>query len=43
MKQIQKHKGGIIPDILATQNSFALFFETKDRFVLSEFMTKKWR
>ncbi len=32
-----KNKGGIIPDILATRNSIALFFENKDRFVLSDF------
>lgn len=32
-----KNKGGIIPDILATRNSIALFFENKDRFVLSNF------
>ena len=32
-----KNKGGIIPDILATRNSLALFFENKDRFVLSDF------
>jgi len=32
-----KNKGGIIPDILATRNSVALFLENKDRFVLSDF------
>lgn len=32
-----KNKGGIIPDILATRNSIALFFENKDRFALSDF------
>ncbi len=32
-----KNKGGIIPDILATRNSVAIFFENKDRFVLSDF------
>ncbi len=32
-----KNKGGIIPDILASRNSIALFFENKDRFVLSDF------
>lgn len=32
-----KNKGGIIPDILATRNSVALFFENKDRFVMSDF------
>lgn len=32
-----KNKGGIIPDILATRNSVALFFENKDRFVRSDF------
>ena len=32
-----KNKGGIIPDILATRNSVALFFENKDRFLLSDF------
>jgi hypothetical protein len=32
-----KSKDGIIPDILATRNSIALFFENKDRFVQSDF------
>lgn len=32
-----KNKGGIIPDILAVRNSIAIFFENKDRFVLSDF------
>lgn len=32
-----KNRGGIIPDILATKNSIAVFFENKDRFVLSDF------
>ena len=32
-----KNKGGIIPDILAARNSVALYFENKDRFVLSDF------
>lgn len=32
-----KNKGGIIPDILAIRNSVALFFENKDRFVVSDF------
>jgi DNA integrity scanning protein DisA with diadenylate cyclase activity len=32
-----KNKGGIIPDILATRNSVALFFENKDRYLLSDF------
>ena len=32
-----KNKGGIIPDIIATKDSTALFFENKDRFVLSDF------
>ena len=32
-----KNKGGIIPDILAVRNSAALFFENKDRFMLSDF------
>ena len=32
-----KNKGGIIPDILATRNSVAIFFENKDRFALSDF------
>lgn len=32
-----KNKGGIIPDILATRNSIAVFFENKDRFLLSDF------
>lgn len=35
--RITKNKGGIIPDILATRNSVALFFENKDRFVFSDF------
>lgn len=34
---MKKNKGGIIPDILATRNSIAVFFENKDRFVLSDF------
>lgn len=32
-----KSKDGIIPDILATRNTVALFFENKDRFVQSDF------
>lgn len=32
-----KNKGGIIPDILAVKDFKALFFENKDRFVLSDF------
>lgn len=32
-----KNKDGIIPDILATRNSVVLFFENKDRFLLSDF------
>ncbi len=32
-----KNKGGIIPDILATKDSIALFFENKDRFDLIDF------
>ena len=32
-----KNEGGIIPDILATKNSNALFFENKDRFLLTDF------
>ena len=35
--RISKNKGGIIPDILATRDTIALFFENKDRFVLSDF------
>ena len=35
--RITKNKGGVIPDILATRDSIALFFENKDRFVLSDF------
>ena len=37
----EKNKWGIIPDILATRNSIALFFENKDRFVLSDFRKLK--
>lgn len=32
-----KNKDAIIPDILATRNSVGLFFENKDRFLLSDF------
>lgn len=32
-----KNKGGVIPDIIATRNSIALFFENKDRYVSSDF------
>lgn len=32
-----KNKGAIIPDIIATKDNKALFFENKDRFVLSDF------
>jgi hypothetical protein len=32
-----KNKGGIIPDIIAVKDNIALFFENKDRFVLSDF------
>lgn len=32
-----KNKGGIIPDIIATRNSIALFFENKDRYMFSDF------
>lgn len=37
IKRTSKNKDGIIPDILATRNSIALFFENKDRFVFSDF------
>lgn len=32
-----KNCGGIIPDIIATRNSIALYFENKDRFYLRDF------
>ena len=32
-----KNKGAIIPDIVANKNRISLFFENKDRFVLSDF------
>ena len=35
--QSTKNKGGIIPDILAIRGSICLFFENKDRFVMSDF------
>lgn len=35
--RVEKSKGGIIPDIIAIKNSIALYFENKDRFVLSDF------
>lgn len=33
-----KNKGAIIPDIVAVKGTTALFFENKDRFVLSDFI-----
>lgn len=41
----EKNKGGIIPDIIAIKDDKAVFFENKDRFVLSDveklFLIKK--
>jgi len=33
-----KNKGSFIPDIVAIKNEIVLFFENKDKFVLSDFM-----
>ena len=33
-----KNKGGFIPDIVAIKNGIVLFFENKDRFVLTDFL-----
>lgn len=33
-----KNKGAFIPDIVAIKNSSVVFFENKDRFVLSDFL-----
>ena len=33
----KKNEGAIIPDIIAVRNSISVFFENKDRFVLSDF------
>lgn len=33
----EKNKGGIIPDIIAVKDNQAVFFENKDKFVLSDF------
>lgn len=36
--RITKNKGAIIPDIVAIKGTIVLFFENKDRFVLSDFV-----
>lgn len=33
-----KNKGDIIPDIIATKKNIVIFFENKDKFVLSDFI-----
>lgn len=33
----EKNKGGLIPDIVAVKNGVCLFFENKDRVVISDF------
>ena len=37
IREKTKNKGAIIPDIIANKNGKSLFFENKDRFVLSDF------
>lgn len=37
LREKTKNKGAIIPDIIANKNGISLFFENKDRFVLSDF------
>jgi len=36
--RIGKNKGAFIPDIVATKNDTVVFFENKDRFMLSDFV-----
>lgn len=36
-EKAEKNKGAIIPDIIAARDSIAVFFENKDRFVISDF------
>ena len=36
-----KNKGAFIPDIVSVRNGVVLFFENKDRFVLSDFLKTK--
>ena len=33
----EKNKGGLIPDVVAVKNGVCLFFENKDRVVISDF------
>jgi hypothetical protein len=37
LREKTKNKGAIIPDIIANKDRISLFFENKDRFVLSDF------
>jgi hypothetical protein len=37
IREKTKNKGAIIPDIVANKGEISLFFENKDRFVLSDF------
>ncbi|WP_455001687.1 hypothetical protein [Cardiobacterium hominis] len=37
IKKDSKNKGGIIPDIIAVKDIYAIFFENKDRFAISDF------
>jgi hypothetical protein len=37
LREKTKNKGAIIPDIVANKDKISLFFENKDRFVLSDF------
>ena len=37
LRENTKNKGAIIPDIIANKDGISLFFENKDRFVLSDF------
>jgi len=37
----EKNKGSVIPDIIAQKGNIAVFFENKDRLVLSDFVKQK--
>lgn len=37
VREDTKNKGAVIPDIVAVRNGNAIFFENKDRYVLSDF------
>jgi len=37
-KKSEKNKGGLVPDIIAVKNGICLFFENKDRVVISDFI-----